>query len=152
MDEATLVGTRSELLRAAEGWTRNGDAWADASYATSLLSRYDASSARDIGVAAETYADRALACSPLVAEFWVRRGIALDLQGRWVDAGAAFVRALALAPAKGSVWLQHALHLSRIPGENGAALAAVAFCLRLDPGNTAAHALHERLAERSRAP
>ncbi|MEO7698223.1 MAG: O-antigen ligase family protein [Opitutus sp.] len=152
LDESILVATRAEFLRAAEWSEGNGDTWADASYATSLMSRYADPRAREIGAEAESYADRALACSPSVAEFWVRRGVALDLQGRWIDAGAAFTRALTLAPAKGNVWLQHALHLSRNPGENGPALAAAAFCLRLDPGNAAAHALHERLAERSRAP
>ena len=148
-----LIGEARERVRkATEESPNNGYAWADLAYLTSLLVRFDAGQTVELGREAERHADRALACSNSVAEFWVQRGIALDLQGRWVDAGTAFIRAMTLAPTRAGVWYQQAVHLSRDPTDPERALAAARFALRLDPGNAEAHALRERLTERSRAP
>ena len=100
---------------------------------------------------AEAAADRALAISTDVAEFWIQRGLALDKQGRWVEAGAAFVEALKLAPTRAGVWYRQAAHLGLKQTATEQALAAAEFSLRLDPGNPEAHALRQQLAERSHA-
>ncbi|HYP18216.1 MAG TPA: hypothetical protein VEQ65_13470, partial [Opitutus sp.] len=138
--------------RAVELSPGNGAAWADFSYATTLQVRSDPTQAKSLGREAEAYANRALACSKVIPEFWVRRGVALDLRGRRVEGGGAFIEALRLAPASAAIWYYQAFHLSLDPSEPGRALAAAAFCLRLDPGNHEAQALRQRLAERSRAP
>ena len=148
----SLTKTRDHLLTASQMSPKNGYIWADLAYVTSLLARSEPARALELGRDAERFANRALDCSTAVANFWVRRSVALDLQGRWVEAGGDLVKALELAPTRGSVWFQQAVHLSLDRTDPARALAAVSFCLRLDPGNREAHALRERLAERSHAP
>ena len=150
--EPVLITARDGLIAATKTSPSNGNAWADLAYATTLLTHFNVGRFAELGRDAERSADRALGCSREVAEFWIQRGVALDLQGRWVEAGSALVQALQLAPTRASVWYQQAFHLSLNRAETERALAAVTLSLRLDPGNPEAHALHQRLAERSRAP
>ena len=150
--QSVIVETRRELREATQFSSSNGDAWADLSYVTSLLVQFDSKRAEELGREAERAADAALARSKVVADFWVRRSVALDLQGRWIEAGADMIRALELAPTRANLWYQQAAHLGLQPVENERALAAVAVSLRLDPGNPEAHALRRRLADRIRAP
>lgn len=147
-----LRSARSELIEATKLAPRNGRAWADLAYVTTALIRFDISNATELGREAEQAANRALRLSDDVAEFWLRKGVAVDMQGRWVEAGGAFVQALQLAPTRAGVWYQQAVHLSLNPVEQERALAAAEVALRLDPGNPEAHALQQRLAERSHAP
>lgn len=140
------------LTRATRLDVNNGATWADLSYATALLAIVEPKRAKDFGAKAERFAVRALACASIVPEFWVRRGVALDLQGRRIEAGRPFVHALQLAPANATMWYYQAAHLSLDTADPARALAAVTFCLRLDPGKREAQALRQRLAERSRAP
>ena len=100
----------------------------------------------ELGRKAEETAGRALALSEVVPEFWLRRGVALDMQGRRFEAGEDFVQALALAPANAHVWFYEAYHLGLNPSDMAMALAATDFCLRLDPGNREAQSLRQRLA------
>src|SRR5581483_950519 len=60
----------------------NAQAWADLAYVTALQARGAPARAGALGRSAEAVADRALAASPFVIEFWIRRGVARDLQGR----------------------------------------------------------------------
>lgn len=149
---AALLSARDDCVAATTIFAKNGNAWADLALVASALAQVDAGRAGTWAREAEHAANRALAISSDVAEFWMRRGVALDLQGRWIEAGAALVEAMRLAPTRAAVWYQQAAHLSLNPNENGRALAAVGFSLRLDPGNPEAHALRQRLAERSHAP
>lgn len=146
-----VLSARDELSRAAEVFTSNASIWSDLSYADASLVQFDVAAANSLGREAERAADFALAISREVAEFWIRRGVALDLQGRWVEAGNAFVEALKLAPNRAGVWYQQAVHLSLKSSTREQAIASVGLCLRLDPGNAEAHALRQRLAERSLA-
>lgn len=148
----SLTKIRDRLLTASQMSPKNGYIWADLAYVTGLLARSEPARALELGRDAERFANRALACSTAVADFWVRRSVALDLQGRWIEAGGDLVKALELAPTRGGVWFQQAVHLSLDRTDPARAMAAVSFCLRLDPGNREAHALRERLAERSHAP
>ncbi len=67
-----------------------------------------------------------------MAEFWVRRGVALDMQAQPQPAEESFMRALALAPNNAEWHFYHAYHLSTLPGRTPEALAAVGTCLALD--------------------
>ncbi|HTO03047.1 MAG TPA: O-antigen ligase family protein, partial [Opitutus sp.] len=149
---AALLSARADCIAATTLSPSNGDAWADRAYVASALAQVDSAGAETWAREAEHAANRALGISRDVADFWMRRGVALDLQGRWVEAGAALVEAMRLAPTRAAVWYQQAVHLSLHANEMGRARAAVGFALRLDPGNPEAHALRERLAERSHAP
>jgi O-antigen ligase len=130
----------------------NGQAWADLAYATAVSVRWQPERTIELGRQSETYADHALGCTKIIAEFWIRKGVALDMQGRWTEAGRAFVTALNLAPTRAGVWYQQAVHLARNPAQLEDAYAAAAFSLRLDPANPEAHALREQLRDLSRAP
>lgn len=147
-----LAQVMDNLSKAVELDPKNGALWADVSYATALFAQSEPGRARTLGAKAERSADQALAQSKVVPEFWIRRGVALDLQGRRVEGGAAFVEALKLAPANAVAWYYQAAHLSLDVANRPRALAAVGVALRLDPGKREAQALRQRLAERSRAP
>ncbi|MBS0662780.1 MAG: O-antigen ligase family protein [Verrucomicrobia bacterium] len=149
---ATVVAARADLTQAVASDPRNGQAWADLAYVISLQAHVTPERTAELGREAERAASRALETSKVVPEFWIRRGVALDMQGRRGDAGADFVRALTLAPANGLVWFYQAFHLSLNQGDPGLALAAVDFSLRLDPGNREAQSLRKRLASSRREP
>jgi len=134
------------LQCATELHPANGQAWADLSYATSLLSNLDQARRADIGRDAERAAEKALQGPAINFEFWVRRGVARDLQGRWEEATPDFFQAVKLAPNNAYAWFYLAEHLYRFNGARGAGLAALETCLRLDPGNPPGLALRQRLA------
>lgn len=123
----------------------NAQAWADRSYARALRARIDAKNARLLGESAEADAREALRQSAAVFEFWLRLGVALDLQGRASEAGDAFAQALALAPANPLAWYHQAYHLALTPATRELALGALETCLRLDPGFLNADILRARL-------
>jgi len=143
-----LAHAKTEFARATELDPSNAQAWSDRAYATVAWSHHEPAQAMELGREAEGYARRALAEAKLIPEFWLRLGTALDLQGRWVEAGAAFVEALRLAPANAPMWYYQAYHLSLKPVTKPLAEAAIATCLRLDPGNREAEALRQRLVSR----
>jgi hypothetical protein len=143
---------RAALEQAVAIAPGNAGAWADLSYAISVRAHVEPARTPELGREAARAADQALAISQAVPEFWVRRAVALDMQDRHLEAGSAMIRALQLAPANARIWYYHAFHLSLGKNETARALAAVAFCLRLDPGIAQAQALRQRLADRSRVP
>lgn len=143
---------RGDLSRAVAVDSRHGQAWADLSYASAYLAGVEPQRQGQWAREAEVAAERALALSRAPYEFWVRRGVARDLQGRWLEAGNDFTAALAAAPHNANAWFYHADHLSRRPTEYKLAEAALAFCLRLDPGNPAGLALRQRLAISTKVP
>ena len=134
------------LARATRIDPANAQAWSDLAYALALRIRAGAPRGAELGQAAENAADRAIALSAVCGEFWIRRGIARDAQGRWAEAGADFENAVKLAPADSLTWYHWAEHLARVQAAREAAEAALDFCLRLDPGNQAGLALRQRLA------
>jgi tetratricopeptide (TPR) repeat protein len=124
----------------------NGQAWADSAYASALWSHLAPHSRNDLGKEAEAAARQALARSELVPEFWIRLGVALDLQGRWTEGSDAFLRAITLAPASSLAWYHQGYHLSLNPRAKKLAEVAVATCLRLDPAYVSARSLQQRLS------
>lgn len=141
-----LERVQDALIEALRIDQTNAQAWADLSYVQALWPHVEPANTRELGKAAERSADRALACSKAVPEFWLRRGVALDLQSRWLEAGDALVQAMALAPAHATVWYYQAYHLSLNPVTHLQARAAVGIALRLDPTNRQAQVLRQQLA------
>ena len=147
--ERTLFGQGREMLeRATRIDPLNAQAWADRAYAVELWTHHDDAAQRPLlGREAEVYARRAVAMGPLVSEYWIRLGGALDLQHRWAEGGNAFAEGLRLAPSLSVSWYYQAYHFSLDPTFRLVARAAVATSLRLDPGNSQAEALRQRLAD-----
>lgn len=135
-----------ELRRAVALWPRHGGAWADLAHALEFQAYVDPSGSRQRAEPAEAAARRALALSEVVPEFWLRLGIALQMQGRLTEATSAYERALRLAPRSATGWYYYADHLSRDTKTREAALRAIATCLSLDPGNADAEALRAKLS------
>lgn len=135
---------RERLSRAVTMDPANAQAWSDLADALIQGAREEPAGSAEFGRQAEAAAARALALSESVPEFWLRRGVALDLQDRWRDAWADFAQALVLAPRRADVWYYYACHLSLRDLES--AKMALATCLALDPWNPPALALQRRLA------
>jgi len=141
------AATRS-LSRAVSIDPRNERAWMDYSYSLSLQKFGDVDAEPEQGRLAEEAAWRALESSELVAEHWLRLGMARQLQGRWANSGPAFGRAVTLAPRQPVMWYYQGHHFSLRPTTHALARAALATCLRLDPGYHSARLLKADL-ERS---
>lgn len=124
----------------------NAEAWGDLSYAVALSWHVTQGDVVAVGRRAEVAARRALALCPIVAEFWVHQGVAVDMQGRRSEAGEAFRQALSLAPNNAEWHYYYAHHLSVQPERRAEALAAVEICLSLDPANAQAKSLRTRLS------
>lgn len=124
----------------------NGQAWSDLSYATVQSWHVAKSDLAVLGRRAELHADQALARCAINAEFWVRKGVALDMQSRRKEAETCFHRALELAPNSGSWWYYYAYHLRVFPERKAEALRAIETCLSLDPSLTVGIALRQQLA------
>jgi O-antigen ligase len=124
----------------------NAQAWSDRAYATTLWALVEKDRDLELGKEAEAYSRMALKYSKVVPEFWLRLGIALDMQGRWVEGGDAFAQALILAPATSLTWYYQAYHLSLKPSMHAMAESAIAISLRLDPSRRESQVLQQRLA------
>jgi O-antigen ligase len=146
----SLLGpARRDLEHATKLDPRNAQAWSDLSYALAQQAFVTPADTTALGRAAEEAADRALQIAPVCSEFWIRRGVARDMQARWTEASADFAAAVAAAPADAYAWYFYAEHLLRLKAPPEAAEAALAFCLRLDPQNPSGVALRQRLATNS---
>jgi O-antigen ligase len=148
----TMNAQRETLTAAAMAFSNavaldagNAQAWADRAYVTELWAHLAPARMNELGRDAEAAAGEALDRSQDVPEFWIRRGVALDMQGRWNDAGGAFVKALELAPVNSTVWYYHAYHLSLNDIAKPLAQASIDNSLRLDPSNRSAIALRSRI-------
>jgi len=127
----------------------NAQTWSDRAYALALQARAQqtaGAATAQYGRAAERAARAALDRSTAVPEFWLRLGVALDLQGLTAPAGKAFAQALALAPSSALAWYHQAYHLSLTPATRGLAQSALDTCLRLDPAYANAEYLRQQLA------
>ncbi|MDP1578683.1 MAG: O-antigen ligase family protein [Candidatus Didemnitutus sp.] len=133
--------------RAVQLDPHNGQAWADLAYATVLSWHVTQSDVVGLGEQAEVAARRALQESEALAEFWVRLGVALDMQARQKEGRVAFQRALTLAPRNAEWHFYYAYHLSALPEFQDEARQVIATCLALDPTNPEAEALRARLTD-----
>ena len=143
---AALAAARDDLARAVQLDPRNAQAWADRAYTAALRAHVTPAELPTLAAEARSAADRAVELAPVCAEFWVRRGVAQDMQGRWFEAGVDFSQATVLAPNSAWTWYYLADHLSQRKTEQGRMEAALAVCLRLDPYHPEGLALRQRLA------
>jgi O-antigen ligase len=146
--KAVLSSAASLLTEACVLHPGNGQAWADRAYGAALWARLSPMQATQLGREAEESARIALTRSKVVPEFWVRLAVALDLQGKWGEGGAALAEATRIAPMNATVWYHQAYHLSLIPAAHALSLAAVETALRLDPGYSPAIRLQKDLISR----
>ena len=140
-----LETARAALEKAVRIDPENAEAWSDKAYAESLWALVEPGETTALGLGAERDAASALSLCPLVAEFWIRKGTGLDMQGHWLEGGDCTIQALRLAPGRADIWYYRAYHLSLNPVESGPAVAAADVCLRLDPGFLLAQVLRQRL-------
>jgi O-antigen ligase len=146
---AELLGrAEADLQRAVALNPRNAKAWSDLAFALEMAVFIRPGDVRALAAAEEQAARRALAISTVVPEFWIRLGVALDLQSKSAEAGEAFERSVQLAPKQSHGWYYYAAHLARDTNKRTEALRAVATCLSLDPGNSTAEALKDKLTGR----
>lgn len=134
-----------ELRQAVSLDARNRASWSDLAMALALRDHYATADKIAMGQEAEAAARRALAISPVGYESWLRLGVAQDLQGEWVEAGASFNEALRLAPNSHVAWYYKAFHYQLRPTGKALARGALAICLRLDPWYPDANALRIEL-------
>jgi O-antigen ligase len=145
---AILATAPAALAQATAIDPDNAMAWSDLAYVDALHVLQGLAAPEPAGQAAEEAASRALSLSEAVPEFWVRLGVAQDLQGLWADAGPNFAQAIRLAPNNGLMWFHQAWHWSLQPFGLPLAQAALDTSLQLDPGNKSAQLLRQQLAAR----
>lgn len=144
-----LQSASDRFAQAVTTHAGNAQAWSDLSYSASLLARVQPAAGRELGMEAERAARGAISLCDVAPEFWWRLGVALDMQGRWTEAGAVFASALSLAPHHPHGWYYQAYHYSLNRTTLPLARTSLAICLRLDPGYGPAESLRESLkAER----
>lgn len=151
-ERVALTAIRREFARSARIDPTNAQTLSDEAYADSLWALVEPRQTVELGAEVEREARAAVALCPVISEFWIRLGTGLDMQRRWIDGGACFVRALQLAPYRADVWYYQAYHLSLAPNEAGPAIAACDLSLRLDPGFLLAQVLRQRLEAQIQPP
>lgn len=125
----------------------NGQAWADLAYATELSWHIRRGDQTLLGARADAMARRSIGICPLIAEFWIRRGVAEAMMGELDSAEGSFRQALDLAPNNPEYWYYYAHYLAGLRREEDAQ-RALRTCLALDPSNRQALALRDHLTVR----
>jgi tetratricopeptide (TPR) repeat protein len=138
-----------DLSRATSLAPQHAAAWADFAFALELRAFAEPVRAVALAEPAFSAARRATELSPVVPEFWIRLGVAFDMQAQAALAEEAFGTAVRLAPQNSDAWYYYAYHLSLDTKTRESALRAIANSLSLDPGNAAAEALYVKLNGRS---
>ena len=149
LSDSLLLQAERQLQRTTSLAPSHGEAWSDLAYVLQLRALADPSLIPSVAKPAVQAAERATAIARIVPEFWIRLGVALDMDGRREEAEKAFDTALRLSPRGSHAWYYYAFHLSLDTDRREAALRAIATCLSLDPGNGAAEALRVKLNERT---
>lgn len=148
-DLSTLIPrAKADFVRAVRIDPGNGQAWSDLAYATVQGWHVGGGDLVSLGRFAELAADEALARCPLIAEFWVRKAVALDIQRGRLETEAHYRRALELAPHHPGWWFYYAHHLQAFPNREQEALEAVETGLTLDRYYLGGEALRQQILRR----
>ena len=139
------AAARANLSQAVRIDPANGQAWADLAYTIALSARGKDENRVATGRFAELAAGQALELCPINAEFWVRKGVALDLQRGRPEAENCYRRAVELAPNSPAWWYYYACHLQGFSERKDDARAAIETCLALDPYYRGAESLRQQL-------
>ncbi len=143
-----ITVAKADFMRAVRIDPTNGQAWSDLSYATAQTWQAGRGDLATLERYAELAADEALRLSPVSAEFWVRKGVSLDIQRGRPETESCFRRAIELAPNSPAWWYHYAYHLQAFPGRKQEAMRAVETCLALDRYYAQGDALHQQLVTR----
>jgi O-antigen ligase len=141
---AIASAARSTLSQAVRIDPTNGQAWSDLAYVTVMNSR-GAADLVMLGYFAELAANEAIKQCAINAEFWVRKGVALDVQRGRPEAEECFRHATELAPQSAPTWYAYASHLQAFPNRQDDARKALYTCLALDPYYPPADILRRKL-------
>ena len=123
----------------------NAQAWSDLAYITVLSWKYNGGGRAATARKALAAADRAIALCPVAAEFWVRRGVSLDMIPESAEAERSFAQAIAMAPNTAEWRYYEAYRLAALAGRKADAKRSVDACLSLDPNYAAAIDLRQLL-------
>ena len=144
-DRAKIVSVaRSTLSQAVRIDPTNGQAWSDLAYAT-VLAGSTAGDLVFLGRFAELAANEALKQCSINAEFWVRKGVAIQVQRGRPEAEECFRRAIELAPKSAFIRYSHARYLQAFPNRQDDARRVLDTCLTLDPYYPPAESLRRQL-------
>lgn len=141
---AIVAAAKASLSQAVRIDPNNGQAWSDLAYVT-VMSGRTVSDQAFLGRFAELAADEALKRCPINAEFWVQKGVALDIQRGRPEAEDCFKRARELAPKSAFIWYAYARHLQAFTNREDELRQALETCLTLDPYYPPADSLRRQL-------
>ncbi|GEM_PF-340908 len=140
LDQVVLL-----LEDAVELDPKNVDAWIGLSAAITQQFYRNPGSFREVGARATNYAETAVALTDDYWRCWAQLGIAKAMSGDFEVAGAALDRALELAPNTSNALYFKAAFLSAFSDQRVEAMTAVERALEVDPGNSAARRLQQKL-------
>ncbi|AOS45294.1 O-Antigen ligase [Lacunisphaera limnophila] len=143
-----IPAAKADFIRAVRIDAANGQAWSDLAYATVQGWHAQGGDLVTLGRYAELAADEALDRCPLIAEFWVRKAVALDIQRGRPETESCYRRALELAPNFAGWWFYYAYHLQAFPNKKAEALAAAEKGLTLDRYYRGGEALQQQILRR----
>lgn len=123
----------------------NVDAWIGLSSAVCQLYFQNPSEFDSIGSRAVTCAERAVALGPQYWMSWAQLGVANALYGDAAVAEASLLKALELAPNSSNAHYYYAAFLGGYGDRREEALSLVEKALRINPGNSAARRLEQKL-------
>jgi hypothetical protein len=125
--------------------SQNADAWIGRSASLCQLYFRSPGEFERLAKKAVISAERALEISPLYWKTWAQLGIARSFYGDAQLAGEALLKALELAPNNSNVHYYYAAFLSLDKEQREQALISVRMALDINPQNTAARRLQQKL-------
>ena len=123
----------------------NADAWIGLSAAKCQLFYRTPANYEQIGLRASNCAERAIELAETYWMAWAQLGIAEGLGGNDIEAEAALMRALELAPNNGNAHYYWAAYLSHFSERRVEAIASVRRALEINPNHAAARKLQQKL-------
>jgi O-antigen ligase len=123
----------------------NADAWIGLSAANCQLFFRNPANYEAIGEISSAAAQQAIDLSESYWLGWAQLGISESLRGNLAEAEAALAKALVLAPNSSNAHYYWAAYMSNFPEKAAVAIAAIERALEINPNNTAARRLQQKL-------